>query len=84
MPDELRRLLLDRDGIARLRVDREPGRLLRLPILRVLVRYGATLSEAGDTYTRLIGVGVTGTPTEMRLLASRLNTIGATTQLDSL
>jgi hypothetical protein len=82
MPDELRRVLLNRDGIARLRVDPDSGRSLRLPILQVLRRYGATLSEASDTYTRVTGVGVAGTPTEMRLLSRRLNTIGATTQLD--
>jgi hypothetical protein len=82
MPDELRRVLLDRDGVTRLRVDPGSGCSLRLPILRVLRRYGATLAEAGDAYTRLTGAGVTGTPAEMRLLSSRLNTIGATTHLD--
>jgi hypothetical protein len=54
----------------------------RLPILRVLRRYGATLGEASDTYARLTGAGLTGTRTEMQLLASRLNMVGARTQVD--
>jgi hypothetical protein len=82
LPDELRQLLLNRDGTARLRVDPDVGRSLRLPILRVLRRDGATLSEASENYTRLTGVGLTGTTTEMQLLANRLHAIGTTTQLD--
>jgi hypothetical protein len=69
-------------GIGRLRVDPDSGRPLRLAILRVLRRYGATLAEASDTYTRLTGPGVIGTRAEVLLLANRLNMTGVTTQLD--
>jgi hypothetical protein len=82
LPDGLRQLLLDRDGTARLRVEPEIGVTLRLPILRVLRRDGISLNEASETYTRLTGVGITGTTAEMQLLASRLRAVGAATQLD--
>jgi hypothetical protein len=82
MPNELRQVLLGRDGVVRLRVEPVSGRLHRLPIMRMLRRYGATLSQASSTHARLTGTGVMGTSAEMRLLASRLNTIGATTHLD--
>jgi hypothetical protein len=82
LPDDFRQMLLDRDGIGRLRVDPDSGRPLRLAILRVLRRYGATLAEASDTYTRLIGPGVIGTRAEVLLLANRLNTTGVKTQLN--
>jgi hypothetical protein len=82
LPDGLRRLLLDRDGTARLRVNPEIGATLRLSILRVLRQDGTTLTEATVGYARLTGVGVTGTTAEMQLLASRLRAIGTATQLD--
>jgi hypothetical protein len=56
--------------------------MLRLPILRVLRRDGATLSEASEDYARLTGAGITGTGAEMQLLANRLHAVGATTRLD--
>ncbi|MEU7868415.1 hypothetical protein [Dactylosporangium sp. NPDC049140] len=82
LPEEFRQMLLDRDGAGRLRVDPDSGRPLRLAILRVLRRYGASLAEASDTYTRLTGPGVIGTRAEVLLLANRLNTTGVKTQLD--
>jgi len=75
--------LLDRDGIGHLRVDPASGRPLRLAILRVLRRYGATLAEASDTFARLTGPGVIGTRAEVLLLANRLNATGVQAQLDS-
>nr|BFE64672.1 hypothetical protein GCM10020063_091980 [Dactylosporangium thailandense] len=83
LPDDYRRLLLDRDGVGRLGVDPGSGRPLRLAILRVLRRYGATLTEASDTYARLTGPGVIGTRAEVLLLAKRLDATGVQTQLDS-
>ncbi|WP_433553418.1 hypothetical protein ACQP08_09290 [Micromonospora zamorensis] len=82
MPEEFRQVVLDRDGVVRVRVDPESGRTLRVPILRVLRRYGATLEEAADTFTHLTGAGITGAAAEMRLLAARLDTINAAVQLD--
>jgi|tagenome__1003787_1003787.scaffolds.fasta_scaffold20839960_2 hypothetical protein len=77
MPAEYRQVVLDRDGVARVRVNPESGYALRVSILRVLRRYGATLEEAADTFTRLTGAGLTGTRAEIRLLADRLDTIAA-------
>lgn len=82
LPGELRQLLLARDGTARLRVDVDAGRTLRVPILRVLRRDGASIEDASGTYARLTGDGITGTTAEMQLLANRLHAIGATTRLD--
>jgi hypothetical protein len=82
MPAEFRQVVLDRDGIARVRVDPESAYALRVPILRVLRRYGATLEEAADTFMRLTGGGLTGTQAEMRLLADRLEATNAVVQLD--
>jgi len=83
LPADYRQLLLDRDGIGRLRVDPASARPRRLAILRVLRRYGATLPEASDTYARLTGPGVSGTRAEVLLLANRLSTTGVQTQMDS-
>lgn len=82
IPDEFRQVLLARDGVARVRVNPESARALRVPILRVLRRNGATLEEATDTFKRLTGTGLTGTQAEMRLLANRLDAINAATRLD--
>jgi hypothetical protein len=77
MPAQFRQAVLDRDGVARVRVDPQSGHALRVPILRLLRRYGATVAEAADTFTRLTGAGLTGTKAEMRLIANRLETINA-------
>ena len=61
--------MLDRDGIARVHIDPTSAYALRVPILRVLRRYGATLEEAADTFTRLAG-------------AASLETTNALVQLD--
>ncbi|WP_432825169.1 hypothetical protein [Dactylosporangium sp. CA-092794] len=82
MPEEFRQVVLARDGVARVRIDPESARALRVPILRVLRRYGATVDEAADTFRRLAGAGLTGTQAEMRLLADRLDAVNAATRLD--
>ncbi|BCJ68372.1 hypothetical protein GCM10009779_49580 [Polymorphospora rubra] len=82
MPDELRRALIVRVGLARLRADPEVNRPLRVQVLRMFRRYGASVGEAADAYGRLTGAGITGTPAEIRLLARRLDAVGATVQLD--
>ncbi|MEV0732497.1 hypothetical protein [Polymorphospora sp. NPDC050346] len=82
MPDDLRQALIAGVGLARLRADPEVTRPLRLQVLRMFRRYGASISEASDTYDRLTDAGVTGTPAEMRLLARQLETVGTRTRLD--
>jgi hypothetical protein len=74
--------LADDLGVARVRIDPESARALRVPVLRMLRRYGAGLDQAAETFTRLTGDGLTGTPAEMRLLAGRLDAVNAATRVD--
>jgi hypothetical protein len=82
MPDELRQVLIARDGLARLRGDPEVNNPLRVRLLMVFRRYGVSISEASATYARLTGAGITGTSAEMDLLGRRLAAAGAVIELD--
>jgi hypothetical protein len=82
MPDDLRQVIVARDGLARLRGDPEVNNPLRVRLLKVFRQYGVSISEASDAYARLTDAGVTGTSAEMCLLARRLAAAGAVTELD--
>ncbi|GLY05564.1 hypothetical protein [Actinoplanes sp. NBRC 101535] len=77
MPDPWREVLLAEEGRSRLRADRERNRPVKVRLLAVLRRQGATIPEALGTYDALTGEGVTGTSAEMTLLATRLSNAGA-------
>jgi hypothetical protein len=77
----VRQALVARVGLVRLQADPDTSRVLRLPLLASFRRNGATIGEAAESYARLTGAGLTGTPAEMRLLANRLTAEGATVTL---
>src|SRR5688572_1031623 len=81
MPADLRDLLIGQDGLATLVGDREANRALRVRLLAVLRRRGATIEEAVAGYAALNDAGITGTAAEMELLADELTAAGAIVRL---
>lgn len=81
MPGIVREALVARVGLVRLQADPAASRGLKVRLLAVFREGGATIGEAAGAYTALTGIGMTGTPSEMRLLADRLTAAGATISL---
>ncbi|WP_433832796.1 hypothetical protein ACQP2E_17060 [Actinoplanes sp. CA-015351] len=77
MPGFWRDRLVDQEGLTRLRVDRESIEPMRVRLLSVFRRQGATIADAVEAVESLTGVGLFGTPAEMKLLATRLTGAGA-------
>lgn len=82
MPDDVRRILVAQVGLVRLRVDPVAARPIRVRLLGVFRRQGATIAEASSTFAALTSGGILGTPAETRLLARRLTAVGAIVSLD--
>ncbi|NYF57750.1 hypothetical protein [Micromonospora purpureochromogenes] len=78
MPAIVRTALAARVGLVRLRADPDASRPLRVRLLGVFRKHGATIGEAASAFAALTGSGILGTPAEMRLLAERLSAAGAT------
>jgi hypothetical protein len=82
MADKIvRQALVARVGLVQLQAEPDSSRVLRLRLLALFRRNGATVGEATEAYARLAGAGLIGTPAEMQLLANRLTTEGATVSL---
>ncbi|MDH6466414.1 hypothetical protein M2302_006622 [Micromonospora sp. A200] len=81
MPGIVREALIARVGLVRLQADPAASGRLRVRLLAAFRKGGATISDAAGAYTALTGLGITGTPSEMRLLADRLTAAGATVLL---
>ncbi|TWG28083.1 hypothetical protein FHX75_111234 [Micromonospora palomenae] len=81
MPGIVREALIARVGLVRLQADPAASGRLRVRLLAAFRKGGATISEAAGAYTALTGLGITGTPSEMKLLADRLTAAGATVLL---
>jgi hypothetical protein len=78
LPAIERSALIARVGLVRLRADPDASRLIRVRLLRVFRKQGATIDEATSAFAALIGSGLLGTPAEMALLSNRLTAAGAT------
>ncbi|MFI7650805.1 hypothetical protein ACIBTZ_32750 [Micromonospora sp. NPDC049460] len=78
MPAIERSALIARVGLVRLQADPDASRLIRVRLLRVFRKQGATIDEATSAFAALIGSGLLGTPAEMALLSNRLTAAGAT------
>ena len=74
-------VLVARVGLVQLQAEPDSSRVLRLRLLALFRRNGATIGEATEQTARLTGAGLIGTPAEMQLLANRLTTEGATVSL---
>jgi hypothetical protein len=79
--DDVRQALIARVGLARLHADPDDSRAVRLKLLAVFRRRGATLVEAAEAYADLTGPGLTGTPAEMMVLSDQLTAVGASVSL---
>jgi hypothetical protein len=82
VPGIYRAALLAHTGPTRLHADATVNDPLRVRLFAVFRRYGVSLTEARDAYTQLTSEGITGTPAEMHLLATRLTEAGATVTLE--
>ncbi|GAA3759602.1 hypothetical protein GCM10022225_51350 [Plantactinospora mayteni] len=78
MPAIVRKALVARAGLVRLRVEPVAAGPLRVRLLSVFRKRGATIDEASSAITALITTGILGTQAEMRLLAEHLTAAGAT------
>lgn len=76
-PAPWRELLIYDAGMTTIRADLEAGRPFRTRLISVFRKSGATIAESVKSYQTLTGAGLTGTPTEMELLAARLTRAGA-------
>ncbi|MEU4560514.1 hypothetical protein AB0F72_19220 [Actinoplanes sp. NPDC023936] len=81
MPQHWRDVLVARDGPARVRADRQSSQSVKLLLLAVFRRQGATITEAIAAFEALVDDGIVGSPAEMTLLAERLKNAGATVSL---
>jgi hypothetical protein len=81
MPGHWRSILVAQDGLARVRADRRSSRPVKVRLLSVFRKQGATITEAIAAFESLTDAGIVGTPAEMRLLAGRLTSAGAIVSL---
>lgn len=81
MPGHWRNIVVAQDGLVRVRADRQSSQSLKVRLLSVFRKQGATIVEAIAAFKSLTDVGIVGTPAEMRLLAERLTSAGAIVSL---
>jgi hypothetical protein len=81
MPGHWRNILVAQDGLVRVCADRQSSQSVKVRLLSVFRKQGATIAEAIAAFESLTDVGIVGTSAEIGLLAGRLTSAGAIVSL---